>query len=125
MSNLSNWPSERGAKVNLTTQFGADRVSFLEDMLTTGDPLADAVVTAIKQEGAGIRSQLSLGLKQGLSAIENPHPAIEALLRSTETIPQFVNKDLLENGVRAWYSVPFPLHIISLSAGLWSNRQIG
>lgn len=111
------WPSGRGSRANLITQFGEARVSFLEDMLTTGDPLADAVVTAIKEEGGGIRGQLSRGLKSGFASIENPHPAIEALLKSTETIPPFVNQTLLEKGARSWYSIPFPLHIISLSAG--------
>ncbi len=116
MTDLTEWPSGRGSKANLVTQFGESSVSFLGDMLTTGDPLADAVVSAIKADNS-IRGQLNRGLKNGLASIENPHPAITGLLQSTEAIPAFVNQNLMESGARSWYSVPFPLHIISLSAG--------
>ncbi len=121
MDKVSKWPSGRGSKSGFTAQFGSDRSEFIQEMLNTADPLADAVVEAIKAEGGNIRAQLNQGLKQGLNSVENPHPSIAALLISTEALPDFVDTTLLESGPRSWYSVPFPLHLISLTAGALVN----
>lgn len=117
MESTNKWPSGRGTQSSIIAQFGNDRAAFLQEMLNTGDPLADAVVEAIKTEGGHIRTQLSQGLKEGLASLENPHIAVKALLTSTEQLPDFVDKDLIATGARSWYSVPFPLHLISLTAG--------
>jgi hypothetical protein len=111
------WPSERGTRESLAAQFGDDRADLMGWALTTTDPLADAVVDEVHQHGGSVRVQLNHGMAHGVDSIDGPTPAVEALLRSTETLPGYVDRARLEAGPQAWFTTPLPIHLISLSAG--------
>lgn len=111
------WPTERGRRSGIVAQFGSTRAGLLHHALVTGDPLADAVVVAIHDDGRTVDEQLRLGLAEGLAAVEDPHPAVAALLTSTEALPDYATDELLDRGSLPFFSMPNPAHIVSLSAG--------
>ncbi|GAA1491052.1 oxygenase MpaB family protein [Brachybacterium sacelli] len=112
-----SWPRERGHRRGLELQFGATRAELVGRALTTGDPLADAVVEAIQRHGSSLRIQLGQGLHHGLGTLEDPHPAVAELLASTENLPDYATDELLDHGSLAFFTMPPAAHIISLSAG--------
>lgn len=73
----------------------------------TGDPLADAVIKEL-HEIAGSSELLQSGLRNGLAAVSNPPPAIEAFLREIETTPAWVElePESLRSAADAYMSVP-------------------
>src|SRR5260370_35200273 len=77
-------------------------------MLAVGDPLADAVIVemdALGKEGRGI---LNASLADGLESLTERPPAITALLQQLETMPAWVESDMLGRGEVAALSVsPF------------------
>ncbi|MGW4830263.1 oxygenase MpaB family protein [Amycolatopsis japonica] len=85
--------------------------------LTTADPLADAVVDEIHQLGRQVRVDLAAGIENGLSSLTEPTPAVTAFLRQTESLPDYVDDELLDEGPLPQYTTPTPVHVISLSAG--------
>lgn len=113
----STWPTARGRRSGLELQFGETRAGLLQRALTTGDPLADAVVAAIHQDGRALRGQLDQGVREGLSSLEAPHAAVAALLRSAETLPDYATDELLDHGSLPFFSMPPAVHMVSLSAG--------
>ncbi|GGC28353.1 oxygenase MpaB family protein [Brevibacterium sediminis] len=112
------WPTGRGIRSGIVLQFGADRADILARALTTGDPLADAVVD-VEHTGDGkeVRSQLRQGVTQGLASISDPHPAIAALLADAETLPDYASDEVLDTGSLPFFTMPSAAHIVSLSAG--------
>jgi hypothetical protein len=88
----------------------------LDWALTTGDPLADAVVAEMAADRA-VRAMLADGITNGLDSLPNPTPGIKALLAQAETVPDYVDDDLLDRGSLPHF-VPHPVvHQLSLSAG--------
>ena len=75
-------------------RFGAAQADLAAWALTTGDPLADAVVEEVRVGGRTVREALQRGITHGLSALEDPPPAVAALLTDTETLPDFVDAAL-------------------------------
>ena len=77
-------------------------------MLAVGDPLADAVIVemdALGKEGRGI---LNASLADGLESLTERPPAITALLQRLETMPAWVESNMLGRGEVATLSVsPF------------------
>jgi hypothetical protein len=111
------WPGERGRRSSIAAQFGESRAELMQWALTTGDPLADAVVEEIQRDGRTVRVKLAEGISNGLASLENPPPAVAALLRQAETVPDYVDDTLLDTGSLPYFSSPPPVHAISLSAG--------
>lgn len=113
----SAWPTERGYRSGIVLQFGQTRADLLQWALVTGDPLADAVVEEIHAGGREVRLQLDSGIRNGLSSLATPPPAVAALLAQTERMPAYVDRDLLEAGSAPFFTSPIPVHMVSLSAG--------
>jgi hypothetical protein len=111
------WPSARSRRTAIVAQFGGDRADLAQWALTTADPLADAVAGAIHSEGAAVRAAFSTGVADGLASLTDPHPAVAALLASTETLPDYADDELFEHGSAPFYTSPGPVHLVSLSAG--------
>ncbi|NAZ81977.1 DUF2236 domain-containing protein [Kineococcus sp. R8] len=84
--------------------------------LRTGDPLAQAAAAALSADPA-LRAQVGVGLRCGLAAVADPHPAVAALLRELEAACDAVDDDLLERGSHPYFTIPFPGHIYDLGAG--------
>src|SRR5260370_37466149 len=77
-------------------------------MLAVGDPLADAGIVEMDALGKEGRRILNAGLADGLASLTERPPAIIALLRQLETMPEWVNPDMLGRGEIAALSVsPF------------------
>src|SRR5258706_87718 len=85
-----------------------DKADYMVRMLSAGDPLADAVIVemdALGKEGRGI---LNAGLADGLESLTERPPAITALLQQLETLPTWVDPDMIGRGEVAALSVsPF------------------
>lgn len=113
-----DWPTERGRRSGIVVQFGTDRADILARALTTGDPLADAVVDAEKAErGSAVRQQIRHGITHGLASLDDPHPAVVNLLTQTETLPDHATDGVLDTGALPFFTMPAAAHIVSLSAG--------
>jgi len=112
------WPTGRSGHGAVLAQFGGGRADLMRWALTTGDPLADAVVTEMHELGMqATRPLLAQGIRDGLDSLDDPPPALVALLRQTETPPAYVDDHLLDELSRPYFSMPTPVHILSLSAG--------
>ncbi|MDT7593543.1 MAG: hypothetical protein QOF38_4158 [Pseudonocardiales bacterium] len=111
------WPRLRGRRSSIAAQFGEDRADLLHWALTTADPLADAVVEEIHERGRGVRADLARGIADGLDSLADPSPAVAALLAQAESLPDYVDDKLLEEGPLPQYTMPNAVHAISLSAG--------
>jgi hypothetical protein len=111
------WPHARGTRSSLIAQFGTDRADLAGWALTTGDPLADAVVADIHAGHPQARRAVQLGIHNGLDAVVDPPESVVALLSDTERLPDYVDDDLLDHGSAPFFTMPPPVHLISLSAG--------
>jgi hypothetical protein len=111
------WPTARGRRSSIAAQFGQDRAELLGWALTTADPLADAVVEEIHALGRGVRADLARGIAEGLNSLVDPSPAVAALLSQAESLPDYVDDALLDEGPLPQYTMPNAVHAISLSAG--------
>ena len=85
----STLPSRR-INPDVTLPRDDGKVDLLARMLRQGDPLADAVVEDLRAHGREARQALDTGLRDGLKTLRDVPPAIEALLRDVETIPEWV-----------------------------------
>jgi hypothetical protein len=111
------WPPARSSRAGILAQFGASRADLVGGALVTGDPLADAVVEEIHSGRPGVNVVLNAGIRHGLESLPDPPPAVAALLAATETRPPFVDDELVDHGTAPFFSVPTPVHMVSLSAG--------
>lgn len=114
---VRDWPTGRSRRATVAAQFGADRADLMAWALTTADPLADAVVAEIQERGRAVRVALAAGIEHGLASLEDPPPAVAALLTQAESLPDYVDDALLDEGPLPQFSTPNPVHAISLSAG--------
>ncbi|MCD2188951.1 oxygenase MpaB family protein [Actinomycetospora soli] len=118
MTATATWPTGRASRTAVLAQFGEGRADLMQWALTTGDPLADAVVAEMHDLGMSrARPLLRQGVRDGLDSLADPPPALAALLRQAESPPDYVDDELLDDLPRAWFSSPTPVHIVSLSAG--------
>ena len=122
-SAMPPWPTSRNTRAAFEERFGTGNADFMQMAMNTGDPLADAVVEAIRDDGE-VRGQLNDGAKSGLASLKNPHPAVVALLTQCEAVPDFHPfltpeefQTGLRNGNRAWYIFPPVVTDIGLSSG--------
>jgi hypothetical protein len=113
----NTWPHARGARSTLVAQFGTGRADLAHWALTTGDPLADAVVADIHDGHPQARQAVQLGIRKGLGSLVDPPDSVTALLTDTERVPDYVDSDLLDHGSEPFYTMPPAVHLISLSAG--------
>ncbi|WP_341770175.1 oxygenase MpaB family protein [Actinomadura darangshiensis] len=68
----------------------------------TGDPRADDVAAMIaRMPGQSGRRLFERALHQGITAIDDPPPELAALFAEVETVPYWVDPDLLDRGARA------------------------
>jgi hypothetical protein len=82
-----------------------DKADYMVRMLSVGDPLADAVIVEIDALGKEGRRILNAGLADGLENLTERPPAITALLQQLETMPAWVDPDMLGRGEVASLSV--------------------
>lgn len=120
---MPTWPKSRSTRAAFEERFGSDNADLVQMAMQTGDPLADAVVAAIREDGE-VRGQLNDGATNGLVSLETPHPAVVALLTQCEAVPDFHPfltreelQTLLRGGNRPWYIFPPVVTDIGLSAG--------
>lgn len=122
------WPVKRSSRSSIAAQFGEDRADLMAWALRTGDPLADAVVEEM-HDSVDIRVALNKGMSEGLAAIDDPSPGVTALLTSAETIPDHVDPAWIDDGPRPYFTMPFAVHLVSLSAGalvrVYASPSIG
>ena len=112
------WPAGRAGRPTVLAQFGQARADLMQWALTTGDVLADAAVAEMHQLGmARARPMVSKGIRDGLASLDDPPPALEALLRQAETRPDYADDELLDRGSMPYYTSPLPVHIIALNVG--------
>ncbi|MCW2600551.1 MAG: hypothetical protein JWM02_2380 [Frankiales bacterium] len=111
------WPHARGTRSSLIAQFGTDRADVAGWALTSGDPLADAVVADIHDGHPQARQAVQLGIRDGLDAVVDPPESVVAFLSDTERLPDYADDDLLDHGSAPFFTMPPPVHLISLSAG--------
>jgi len=111
------WPRARGTRSGLIAQFGTDRADLARWALTTGDPLADAVVADIHDGHQHAGQAVQLGIRHGLTSLVDPPESVAALLTDTERLPDYADDDLLDHGSAPFYTMPPAVHLISLSAG--------
>src|SRR6266404_8610282 len=82
-----------------------DKADHMVRMLAVGDPLADAVIVEMDALGKEGRRILNAGLADGLQSLTERPPAIAALLQQLETMPAWVDPDMLGRGEVAALSV--------------------
>src|SRR5882757_4614681 len=111
------WPIDRGSYSAILLQFGKTRADLLGWALSAADPLADAVAEEVHALGRDARAQLQRGMASGLIALDDPSPAIAALLTETERLPAYADDHLLDHGSAPFFTVPAAAHVVSLSAG--------
>src|SRR5262245_11219910 len=97
-TDTKGFPALPKRRINPNVTFARDdgKIDLLARMLGQGDPLADAVVAELRMTGARGRNLLEAGLRDGLATLKDVPPAIEALLRQTETIPEWLDPDILK-----------------------------
>lgn len=111
------WPTGRIAPAELAARFGTEAATLAGRALRTGDPLADAVVAETRDGGRDVRARLDLGIRHGLASLDDPPPAVAALLSSAESLPDGADPAVLDSGARPIFTSPPPVHTLSLSAG--------
>jgi hypothetical protein len=112
------WPTDRSSRSAVVAQFGDARADLMQWALTTGDPLADAVVIEMHERGMRqSRELLGRGLREGLASLDDPPPALKALLTETESRPPYATDELIDSYSRPFFTSPGPVHMVSLSAG--------
>ena len=122
-SAMPPWPTARSTRTAFEDRFGSENADFMQMAMNTGDPLADAVVEAIRENGE-VRGQINDGAKNGLASLSDPHPAVVALLTQCEAVPDFHPfltpeefQTVLRNGNRSWYIFPPVVTDIGLASG--------
>ncbi|GAA2006017.1 oxygenase MpaB family protein [Catenulispora subtropica] len=91
-------------------------MTHVADMLTVGDPLADAVIAELADLGAEGRQALDQGLAEGLDSLREPPAAIRALLHQLEERPSWLLDADLADGDRATQAIPQPWDVIAFAA---------
>jgi hypothetical protein len=102
---------------SLIAQFGADRADLVGWALTTGDPLADAVVADMHDGHPTARRDVRLGIQDGLDSLTDPPDSVVALLTDAERLPDYAVDEVLDHGSAPFYTMPPAVHLVSLSAG--------
>jgi hypothetical protein len=91
-------------------------MTHVADMLTVGDPLADAVMAELERLGTRGREALDQGLADGLGSLREPPPAVRALLHQLEQRPDWILDADLADGDRATQAIPQPWDVIAFAA---------
>jgi len=113
-------PALPSRRKNSNVTFARDdgKIDLLARMLRQGDALADAVIAELRVVGAKGRNLLEAGLRNGLATLKEVPPAIEALLRQLETIPEWVEPGILQRPLVAYLSIePLWKNLIALTFG--------
>ncbi|MFL6110688.1 MAG: oxygenase MpaB family protein [Catenulispora sp.] len=104
-------------------------------MVLAGDPLADAVIAELERLGPQGRRALEQGLADGLASLDDPPPAVAALLRDLEREPKGAESegtgpcdlvgDLvgdpagdLADGDRATQAIPPPWDVVAFAVSM-------
>jgi len=70
-----------------------------------GDPVAERFVDEVFFGELGPRkgrNMLDQALNEGINKVENPPPSMKALFEQFETVPDWVDRDLVEQGAAIW-----------------------
>src|ERR1700730_4747382 len=82
-----------------------DKADHMVRMLAVGDPLAEAVIVEMEALGKESRLILNVGLADRMDSLTDRPPAITAFLQQLETMPAWVDHDMLGRGEVAAMSV--------------------
>jgi hypothetical protein len=66
-----------------------------------GDPAADDLVAAIRASHGGARAQFDKALEHGIDTVPDPLPEVSAFLATVDEVPDWIDEELVEVGVRA------------------------
>ena len=104
---INQGPKIPGRVINLDQARArhGDKADYMVQMLSAGDPLADAVIVEMDALGREGRRILNAGIADGLKDLTERPPAIAALLQQLETMPAWVDPDMLGRGEVASLSV--------------------
>ncbi|WP_060633864.1 oxygenase MpaB family protein [Pseudonocardia sp. EC080610-09] len=94
-----------------------DQVDLLLQSVQVGDPLADAVVAEFDELGDDAKDALRHGLVAGRASVPDAPPEVDALLADAETVPDWVDTELLAQGDKVSLAVPDPWNRVAFSAG--------
>lgn len=109
-------PTERIADERVRA-LSPEQVALLTTALQATDPLADAVIEELHVRGREAYQVLHDGLVNGRAGLSNVPPAIDALLQQIETLPAWVEPDILRRGSSAYLSIEPLWNDIALSIG--------
>lgn len=77
----------------------------LIDGFHLGDPAADALVSAIRDTNGAARTQFDRALDRGIDSVDGPLPEVSAFLDTVEPVPDWIDQQGVEVGVRAFRRV--------------------
>lgn len=109
-------PTERNDPA-LTSKLGPDDLAALTLMLNSTDPLADAVIAELHALGPAASRTLHDGLLNGRASLTDIPPAIDALLEQVETLPAWIEPDILRRGSSAYLTIESLWNDIALAIG--------
>lgn len=89
----------------MTTTFEALQ-SLIRASQHGGDPLADAVIAEFDALPTLDRALINRGIQHGRASLADCPPALDALLRQTETLPPSIDPAQAQRGSEAWMSIP-------------------
>jgi ER-bound oxygenase mpaB/B'/Rubber oxygenase, catalytic domain len=100
-----------------TQRFGPQKIELLIELSQTGDLLADAVIQELETLGPEASHNLKLGIVHGLHILQNPSPALQTFLSTTELLPTWVDSERLNRGSAAYLSIGDTWILLSLGPG--------
>ncbi|MFF7475727.1 oxygenase MpaB family protein [Streptomyces sp. NPDC008092] len=110
-------PPQRLVNFDAARAKHGEKADAMARMLDVGDLLADAVITELDALGKDGRLILNRGLTDGLDSLDNPPPAIAALLRQLETVPDWVSQESLVAGDPVSLLVPPHWNLLAFIGG--------
>lgn len=111
-------PSRFGDLDAVRREHGPEVVETITRSVFETDAAADALVErfAALPGGAGWR-MLDIALRDGIDAVADAPPELEALLAAALTPPEWVDLDLVDRGAVAWWRAGGQLQLLALTAG--------
>ncbi len=109
-------PTERN-NLALSSTLAPDDLAALTRMLESTDPLADAVIAELHALGPAANRTLHDGLVNGRASLTEIPPAIDALLEQVETLPAWVEPDIMRRGSTAYLTIEPLWNDIALAIG--------
>ncbi|GAA3230476.1 oxygenase MpaB family protein [Actinocorallia longicatena] len=119
MSAASVLPPARVATPEIALARHGERARLFFDALTWGDPVADAVVADVVALGRGRGMRMvRQGLAAGIESVEEAPESFLKLFAEIDTVPEWVDRELLEIGSRSYCRHPLPILLALGTASL-------